>query len=425
MPETVRNEIITSATEEAVSTVDKVNETSNTQKVTVSKTNAAAPEAADTTTTPSYDLNKFRLERILNNNTRNKSIALLGNFPHLSDSDRAIIIFEKQAFQESDVATSATLTGDASNGIEKNGNKLPEKKEGEVVETVPLTKPSYFCSDLKVQTEFINNIYGSYKCTPPADLNDVKATVVYPATDKHVEKYSINQKYLIRECPELYKEVTLPYIQSSQFSLEWVYNILEHKQETERIIFEDPDPENGFILLPDLKWNGRTVENLYVLAIVRKHGIKSLRDLNASHLPLLRNIRKLAVDTIEKRYGLVETQLRMYFHYQPSFYHLHIHINPVCNEAPGIWCEKSHMLDMVINNLELLPDFYERATLPCVLYNGNKLLELFEAKIPVKKAAAITASPAEAVEDDDEIMAKKRKIDETYSKDVLIESKTD
>ncbi len=29
-----------------------------------------------------------------------------------------------------------------------------------------------------------------------------------------------------------------------------MYNILEHKTEKERIIFEDSDPTNGFILLP-------------------------------------------------------------------------------------------------------------------------------------------------------------------------------
>uniref|UniRef100_T1P8I4 m7GpppX diphosphatase n=1 Tax=Musca domestica TaxID=7370 RepID=T1P8I4_MUSDO len=286
---------------------------------------------------------------------------------------------------------------------------------------------SYFGNDLKVQTHFINNVYGSYQCTPPAELNGVKATVVYPATDKHIEKYSICQKYVINETPEYYKDITLPYITSSQFSLEWVYNILEHKQETERIIYEDPDMENGFILLPDLKWDGRNVETLYVLAITHKHDIKSLRDLNASHLPLLRNIRKRSAEAVEKRYGLAASQLRMYFHYQPSFYHLHIHINPVRNDAPGIWCEKSHMLDTVINNLELMPDYYERATLPFVLYDGNKLLELYEAKVSIRKAAKRAAAAAADDKEDgteDGLAAKKPKLDEDVVKSTTEENTT-
>lgn len=212
----------------------------------------------------------------------------------------------------------------------------------------------------------------------------VKSTVIYPATDKHIEKYSICQKYLIRETPELYEKITLPYLTESQFSLDWVYNILEHKQERERIVFEDDDAETGFILLPDLKWDGRNVENLYLLGIIRKHNIKSLRDLNGSHLNLLKKLRQSAKKAILERYGVNPNQLRMYFHYQPSFYHLHVHINPVRNDAPGIWCEKSHMLDTVINNLELLPDYYQRATLPFVLYEGNKLLDLYEQELSVR-----------------------------------------
>lgn len=155
-------------------------------------------------------------------------------------------------------------------------------------------------------------------------------------------------------------------------------------------MFEDKDPETGFILLPDLKWDGRNVENLYLLGIVHKHDLKSLRDLNGSHLDLLRNLRQSAKDAISKRYALNPNQLRMYFHYQPSFYHLHVHINPVRNDAPGIWCEKSHMLDTVINNLELLPDYYQRATLPFVLYEGNKLLELYEQEQPVRLVTALS-----------------------------------
>ncbi|XP_017026207.1 m7GpppX diphosphatase [Drosophila kikkawai] len=320
------------------------------------------PEPAEKSTEsnlPTYDLSKFRLKRILSNNSVRKSISLLGTFPDLSETDDAIVVFEKNAYRESDVAT----------------QPLSEESP---------KKPSYFSADLKVDTEFVNNIYGSYQVVPSRDLCGVKSTVIYPATDKHIEKYSICQKYLIRETPELYEKITLPYLSSSQFSLEWVYNILEHKQETERIVFEDKDPETGFILLPDLKWDGRNVENLYLLGIVHKHDLKSLRDLNASHLDLLRNLRQSAKDAIFKRYGLNPNQLRMYFHYQPSFYHLHVHINPVRNDAPGIWCEKSHMLDTVINNLELLPDYYQRATLPFVLYEGNKLLELYEKEQPVR-----------------------------------------
>ncbi|EDW53854.1 GM23573 [Drosophila sechellia] len=233
---------------------------------------------------PSYDLSKFQLKRILTNNSVRKSISLLGTFPDLGTDD-AIVVFEKNAYRESDVATASS-------------EESPKK-------------PSYFTADLKVDTEFINNIYGSFQVVPTRNLCSVKSTVIYPATEKHIEKYSVSQKYLIRETPDLYQRITLPYLTSSQFSLEWVYNILEHKQETERIVYEDKDPKTGFILLPDLKWDGRNVETLYLLGIVHKRDIKSLRDLNGSHLDLLRNVRQASKDAISKLYGINPNQLRI------------------------------------------------------------------------------------------------------------------
>jgi m7GpppX diphosphatase len=65
---------------------------------------------------------------------------------------------------------------------------------------------------------------------------------------------------------------------------------LEHKKEAERIVYEDTDKNTGFILAPDLKWDGKALENLYVTAITHNRDIKSIRDLNQQHLPLLENI---------------------------------------------------------------------------------------------------------------------------------------
>ena len=48
-------------------------------------------------------------------------------------------------------------------------------------------------------------------------------------------------------------------MQAEQFSLDWVYNVLEHKKEAERIIYENTDPNVGFILAPDFKWSGKQV----------------------------------------------------------------------------------------------------------------------------------------------------------------------
>lgn len=77
--------------------------------------------------------------------------------------------------------------------------------------------------------------------------------------------------------------------------------------------------------MQDIKWDGKTIENLYVLAIVHRHGIKSVRDLTADDLPMLKNVKQKSLEAIRSKYGLEADQVKCYFHYQPSFYHLHVH----------------------------------------------------------------------------------------------------
>ena len=43
-------------------------------------------------------------------------------------------------------------------------------------------------------------------------------------------------------------------------------------------------------MLPDLKWDGKQTQDLYLVAIAHVSDVKSLRDLTAKHLPLLKNI---------------------------------------------------------------------------------------------------------------------------------------
>lgn len=186
-----------------------------------------------------------------------------------------------------------------------------------------------------------------------------------------------------------------------------MYNILERKSEADRIVFEDRDPIDGFILLPDLKWNGTTLDTLYLLAIVNDRNIKSLRDLNGTHIQLLRNIKEkgcvrnkiyiifcnlhiflsMLQKIIEEKYGITRSQLRIYLHYQPSFYHLHVHFTYLKHEAPGILAERAHLLSNVISNIELLPDYYQKVTLPFVVRETDKIFKVLEKEGLLKRSS--------------------------------------
>lgn len=160
-------------------------------------------------------------------------------------------------------------------------------------------------------------------------------------------------------------------------TFKWVDNILEHKTEVERIVFEDECKSNGFILLPDMKWDGKTIENLYLLAIVHQKKIGSLRDLDSSHIKLLENVRDKSIAAIEEKYNVKKGKIRAYLHYYPSFYHLHIHFTHINYQVPG-FPERNHLINQVVENLKMDSDYYKKVSLECVLKRNDPLYELYK-----------------------------------------------
>ncbi len=69
-------------------------------------------------------------------------------------------------------------------------------------------------------------------------------------------------------------------------------------------------------------------------------------------------------------------QTKAYLHYQPSFYHLHIHFAHI--NYIDQFQERNHQLNQVIQNLTIDSDYYKKATLECLLRKNDKLYELFE-----------------------------------------------
>jgi m7GpppX diphosphatase len=282
----------------------------------------------------------FRVQKVLKESARDKIIFLHGKVNEDSgDGEDAVVILEKTPFQVEQVVQ--LLTGN------------PE-----------------------LQLQFSNDIYSTYHLFSPRQLSDIKTTVVYPATERHLQKYLRQDLHLIRETGDDYKNITLPHLESQSLSIQWVYNILDKKAEADRIVFENPDPSDGFVLIPDLKWNHQQLDDLYLIAICHRRGIRSLRDLTPEHLPLLRNILQEGQEAILQRYQVKGDRLRVYLHYLPSYYHLHVHFTALGFEAPGSSVERAHLLAEVIENLEYDPKHYQQRTLTFTLRADDPLLRL-------------------------------------------------
>src|SRR6266567_3311107 len=66
-----------------------------------------------------------------------------------------------------------------------------------------------------------------------------------------------------------------------------VENILTGVSESSKILYSCPE----FLILPDMKWDLKTISSLYLVAITQDRTIRSLRDLRKHHVGLLKSIR--------------------------------------------------------------------------------------------------------------------------------------
>ena len=157
--------------------------------------------------------------------------------------------------------------------------------------------------------------------------NEVIIEVICPALEKDVLKYTPESRTVLRETPSVYREVTLPAVEAIPASdIQWVYNILDGKKE--EILVR----EQGFVLLRDYKWtNTKKLVDMHMLAISteRKAPLRSIRDLRAAHLPMLKSLREAALQFIEAQYGIPPYCVMTYLHYMPTFWHLHVHFTHV------------------------------------------------------------------------------------------------
>lgn len=101
--------------------------------------------------------------------------------------------------------------------------------------------------------------------------------------------------------------------------LNWVWNIIEGRTEQEQVILRDHggrgEDGEGFLILPDLNWDRKTMSCLHLLALVERRDIWSLRDLKKSHVDWLKHMRVKVLKATVKLYPeLDEDMLKLYVH---------------------------------------------------------------------------------------------------------------
>ena len=235
-------------------------------------------------------------------------------------------------------------------------------------------------NDATTGKDAVSKLFGSF---------DIE--LISPATPYQITRAMPSLGHvLIHETPEMYSTIAKPYIKSivDSGSLSWIANVIEVKKEKERLLVNHED----FIINIDTKWrshppplttqrkewhNHPSIGDLYCLGIVKGYDITCLRDLRKEHVPLLKEMEKEGLDAIKTIYGVDKDQIRVFVHYQPQFYHFHVHYTRLENEV-GCSVERGHLLTDIIQNLEMDSEYYCKRIVTYKLKKGSPLQNLIE-----------------------------------------------
>lgn len=84
-------------------------------------------------------------------------------------------------------------------------------------------------------------------------------------------------------------------------------------------------------------------------------------------------------EAIYGEYGVHGDELRVYLHYQPSYYHLHVHFTHLKYAAPKTVIGQAHLLHDVIDNIEnISPDYYQKKTISFCVKESSTLWQAFD-----------------------------------------------
>lgn len=129
---------------------------------------------------------------------------------------------------------------------------------------------------------------------------------------------------------------------------------------------------------PREQWlNHPSTSDLYCLGIAKQYDITCLRDLRKEHVPMLKEMENEGLNAIKTVYGVDKDQIRTFVHYQPQFYHFHVHFTRLENEV-GCAVERGHLMSDILQNLEMDSDYYCKRMITYKLKKGAPLQNLIE-----------------------------------------------
>ena len=203
------------------------------------------------------NIKEFKVEKVLNNEVSTKQIYLLGKLKNDPTNTPAILICRKTEFKEEEML-----------------NKLIYRQD----------------------QYHHNNEFRKFWTQMSNECSKVNTELIYPATEKFISKYTRQEKVVVVETAQVYDTITKPlFLDGMDLShCNWMYSVIDGEKEQDTILYQN----ESFLVQKDYKFNEGDLRTLYCLAFPKQKDLKSVRDLRAEHLPMLKAIRDESIKAI-------------------------------------------------------------------------------------------------------------------------------
>lgn len=137
---------------------------------------------------------------------------------------------------------------------------------------------------------------------------------------------------------------------------QWIYHLIECSD-----IDAVPDKEEKvYINKPEwmLCLDIHPGKDTRYLVVFKDHSLKTIRNLDGSHLKMLWEIKRGVEDFLKARHENSWKDYNIYFHYMPSVFQLHAHVS---NSSTPSHVVRRHNINHVIRFIQSKPDHFKHA----------------------------------------------------------------
>jgi diadenosine tetraphosphate (Ap4A) HIT family hydrolase len=200
---------------------------------------------------------------------------------------------------------------------------------------------------LPINTKYLNESDIVIDSDSEYDLNKIALEHINKAKLEIKLETKISDR--LNETYDFYTNSVLRYAQRQDKT---VFFDIINKKTNEEILYECDD----FIMVRDILWDGKDINNMHYLIILKNPKYMSIRDLSKTDVELLNTILCVGKQQIEKRHDISNIKMETYFHYHPSIWLVHIHFVSSSIEEK----HKKFMVNDVIDNLCKDTDYYRK-----------------------------------------------------------------